>query len=451
MFNQDINSRFNDWLLHPAETLDFEVKRWLDMTDAESHGTIAKALIALENNGGGFLLIGYMEDGTGNLIPDPSRPISLEPYNTDSINAIIKKRAEPAFHVEVRFQTHPHTAEQYPLVIVPGASKVPVRSDSATPNGTLKQNTYYIRASGPESRAPNSASEWDALIRRAIQKQREEIVSLIRTILPTSLEVADHNSSDEKEILHSFVQECTEKWSKLNNELADDSLAKIKLGYFSFAARVVGKNRNITLHQIIHLNESSRRYTGWPVFVTIHDPKVKPQPVDGRVEAWLAHVNYPDVGMADFWIIDPKGNFFLLRGYQEDSNGIDFKFGKSGISFELTLPVWRVGEFLLRISDLADVMFEDEYEVFVECTWTGIAGRSLFSHNHRRMIFDRKTSQTDTVTTTGKFSQQQLKDLLPDVVKSLTHPLYAHFDFFEPPNSFYMEEIGEMKSNSSRY
>ena len=59
LLNRDINSQFEDWLISPMETLNIEAKGWLDMDDVESKGTIAKALIALENHGGGFLVIGF--------------------------------------------------------------------------------------------------------------------------------------------------------------------------------------------------------------------------------------------------------------------------------------------------------------------------------------------------------------------------------------------------------
>jgi hypothetical protein len=35
MRNMDVNRRFSDWLLNPRETLDFEVKGWLDLSDEE--------------------------------------------------------------------------------------------------------------------------------------------------------------------------------------------------------------------------------------------------------------------------------------------------------------------------------------------------------------------------------------------------------------------------------
>ncbi|MFO1338562.1 MAG: hypothetical protein U1F53_10045 [Burkholderiaceae bacterium] len=92
-------------------------------------------------------------------------------------------------------------------------------------------------------------------------------------------------------------------------------------------------------------------------------------------------------------------------------------------------------------------MFEPGYEVLVECTWTGLAGRRLFVHNMRRFIPGGYAASEKTVTTKGKFPQQVIRDLLPDTVKALTHSLYEHFDFFTPPDSFYSEELGEMTKN----
>ena len=73
------------------ETLDIEAKDWLDMDDVESKGTIAKTLIALENHGGGFLVIWFTEDSTGVLSPGRGRPQSLNQFGTDEVNAIIKE------------------------------------------------------------------------------------------------------------------------------------------------------------------------------------------------------------------------------------------------------------------------------------------------------------------------------------------------------------------------
>lgn len=417
------------------------------MTDAESHGIVAKALIALENHGGGFLLFGYKEDAAKKLVPDPAHPASMKPYLTDAMNAILKKRAEPSFHVEVTLQLHPLTKEEYPLVRVTGRSKVPVRSDSATSAGSLKQYVYYVRAPGPESRGPLNAAEWDALLRRALLNQREEIIGLLRTLLPSVSDLLITTPTNEQHVLHAFAEVCADRWKSLNDALPADHPSKITLGHFSFVARILGTAKGLTAREIIDANQSARRYTGWPVFVTLHQEQTKPKLVDGCIEAWLAHINYPDVGHADFWRIDPKGNFFLLRGYQEDSLDPEKGFGKPGTLFEATLPVWRLGEFLLRVADLAELMYEPGFEVIVECEWNGLASRHLFVHNMRRYVPDGYATAENAINTRGKFAQQVVRELLPDTVKSLTHSMYEHFDFFAPPDSFYSEEIADMTKN----
>ena len=443
MLNRDVNSRFEDWLLNPRETLDFEVKQWLDLDDVEHQGLVAKALIALENHGGGFLLFGYM-DVDGMLVPDPKRPSSLEPYLTDSINAIVKRRAEPVFHVEVALQRHPDTGEDFPLVRVAGSSRAPVRSDSETPGKSLRLNVYYIRAPGPESRGPLNAAEWDALVRRAVRNQRDEVIDLLRTLSPDGSLRGTAPQVTEADRLREFNDKAKTRWGALNAALPDDHAGKIKLGKFAFSARILGKSKGLGAQAIIDANQSARRYTGWSAFVTLHQEESRPRLVDGCIEAWLATSPNPDVGHADFWRIDPKGNFFLLRGYQEDSTDVYRAFAKPGKVFEVTLPVWRLGEFLLRVADLGEVMFEGDFEIVVICNWTGLQGRRLSVHNSRRFLAGNYISSVDSVSTEGQVTLNDVRDLLPETVRSLELNLYEHFDFFTPPERFFKEELDEM-------
>ena len=47
----------------PREDLGVEYKDWLDLTTNEHKATLAKAAIALANHGGGFIVIGFAEQG----------------------------------------------------------------------------------------------------------------------------------------------------------------------------------------------------------------------------------------------------------------------------------------------------------------------------------------------------------------------------------------------------
>ena len=118
--------------------------------------------------------------------------------------------------------------------------------------------------------------------------QREEIVGLLRAVLPAAPDLLSPAQVDEQHALHSFAEAATARWQLLNNSLAPDHPSKITLGYFSFAARILGTSKGISAKAIIEANQSARRYTGWPVFVNMHQDQTKPKLVDGCIEAWMA-------------------------------------------------------------------------------------------------------------------------------------------------------------------
>lgn len=424
------------------------MKEWLDLSDKGACGTLAKAMIALENYGGGFLLIGFSED-SGRLAPSLKRPQNLDQYSTDRINSIIEKHAQPSFHVHVTFQRHRESDEEFPLIQVAGASKVPVRSCRDTHNGTIKRNVYYIRRPGPASEAPLDGAEWDALIRRCVINQRSEIIDLLRSFTPGVAPGNLKTLTDERAALNQFVTDSHNRWTSINSSLAGDNSSKIKYGWFSFACQIVGQSKSVSPKFVLESVERLRRYTGWPIFVALHQPESRPKLKDGVIEASLTKLKMPSPAHADFWRIHPDGYLYVLRGYQEDDLETLAGSGKGlapGRGFDLTIPVWRVAEFLLRSEELAHTMFEEGFSLLVRCEWSGLQDRKLLSFNSRRILFDAHRCATNDITTEGKFTQGAINDMLPDVVRSLTMDLYQHFDFFEPPDKFFDEEISLMRS-----
>lgn len=451
MLNKDINSRFEDWLLNPAEGLDFEVKSWLDLLNdgGEARGTVAKALIALENHGGGFLLIGFKENDEKRLVPDGNRPENLEQYGSDSINAIIKKCAEPVFHVDVTFQKHPESGEDFPLVRVRGTSRVPVRSCSGTPKNSLRNDTYYIRRPGPASEPPKDGTEWEQFIRRCVLNQRAEIVEILRSFIPNVASGSIQALADERFSLNKFCTDSYARWDLINSSLPDNHPSKIKYGTFSFGCQIIGNSKKLSPSEILSAVERLKKYTGWPIFVALHQKDTSPYFVNGCVEASLVNIKYPSSAHADFWRIHPDGFCYILRGYQEDD--LDTLSGAQnqrnpGTGLDLTIPIWRVGEFLLRVEELGRAMYEDGFSLLVRCEWTGLRDRKLFVFNNRRMFFDGQICHEDKVVTEDKFPQAAVTDLLPEAVERLTSNLYQHFDFFQPSGQLYIEELEYMRT-----
>lgn len=452
MLNQEINSRFNDWLLNPTEGLDFEVKGWLDPnTNVEDRGSIVKAIIALENHGGGFLLIGYTENSEKQLIPDQNRPDNLEAFSTDAINGYLRNYAEPVFHVDVSIQTHSETGETFPLIRVHGTSDVPVRSAKDTPGRKLINNTYYIRRPGPASQSPIYGYEWDQLIERCVLKQRSKIIDTLKSFSFLTSENRESEKPTNQDDLKKFTDESFAKWRTLNEALPADNEAKIIHGTFCFSCQINGVSRNLSPPNILNVIEGLRRYTGWPILVVLHQTKTKPYIADGVLEASLIELQSPNSARADFWRVSPKGFIYLLRGYQEDALEMltqTTNQRKPGTGIDFTLPVWRVAEFLLRIEELARSMYEPGFSLSVTCEWNSLQNRELFAFNSHRLLFGGRICKADHVSTCGTFTQDEVIEFLPDVVKSLTAELYEHFDFFTPPSDFYEQEISRLRTGA---
>ncbi len=155
--------RLADLLVDPCEDLDFEVKNWLDLQGNNDKAIIAKAVMALANHGSGFLALGLTETDEG-IVEAEGRPATLDGYSQDLINGIVQNYCDPPFHCAVHVIANPGGA-LFPIVVVPGGHRVPVRARRAGPNGNIVQNhAIYIRKPGPRSEIPQSAQDWDELL-----------------------------------------------------------------------------------------------------------------------------------------------------------------------------------------------------------------------------------------------------------------------------------------------
>lgn len=112
------------FLTHPREDLHVEIKSWLDLTDEKQKADLAQAMLALANSGGGYILLGFIQEG-GNYVPQQSCPEDLKMYSHDSVNGIVQSYADPAFQCKVYHVNHPHTGEVFPIILVPGATAFP--------------------------------------------------------------------------------------------------------------------------------------------------------------------------------------------------------------------------------------------------------------------------------------------------------------------------------------
>jgi hypothetical protein len=89
-------------LSQPRETLGVELKRWFDPTTDEGIAKIAKACIALRNNNGGYLLIGFDDEGNPDVTNAPAHIATT--YSSDAIQRVVSQFASDLFPVDVQFR-----------------------------------------------------------------------------------------------------------------------------------------------------------------------------------------------------------------------------------------------------------------------------------------------------------------------------------------------------------
>lgn len=449
--------RLADLLVAPREDLDCEVKNWLDLQGSnDDKATFAKAVLAIANHGGGFVIIGLLETDAG-VVEAEGRPATLDAYSQDQINGIIQNYCDPSFHCAVHVVANPAGAI-FPVVVVPGGHRVPVRARRAGPNGnTIQNNAIYIRKPGPRSETPQNAQDWDDLLARCLRNRRDEMFDQIRDLITGAVPQLEQPPGPAR--LDEWITSARARWSGLANALPEGVGPRLPHGRYCIAYEIIGERRQIPAAQFPEaLKSSVVRHTGWPPFWYPTRAGIVPYPVDGAVECWLGGDDQTPLGArdaahSDFWRIHPDGLAFLLRGYQEDGGDVQ-RAGQPPIPpasvFDITLPVWRIGEALLHARRLATNLFEGPTTIKFSATYEGLAGRSLISIDGRRDVWDVMVAHQDSITLSTHIDAQAIDPNLPEIVHPLLSPLYALFDFFELPMQLVAEELARLRGNPLR-
>ena len=134
----------------PHEAINIELKSWIDPKSPEGEQKIARAALALRNQNGGYLVIGF-NDKTGKPDPVPAGVNVRLQYHTDEIQKIVSRYAWHPFVIETHF---PETGGvEYPVIRIPAGFKTPavckadlsVKCPGSKERYLLRAKDIYVR------------------------------------------------------------------------------------------------------------------------------------------------------------------------------------------------------------------------------------------------------------------------------------------------------------------
>jgi hypothetical protein len=273
-------------LTAPAEALDVEYKTWFDLKSNDEHKAIlAKAAIAIANEGGGYIVIGMREERP-NLVSE-MRPAEIAAYDQDMVNQIIRRFASPQFHCTLTTLRHPDTGHEHAVIGVPGGFAFPVMSQSGTPQNSIRPHLCYMRKPGPESAPPENQADWERLLNRCLRNRREDMLDAIRTIVeggvpPVALEKTDAERQS------AFVKSSHARWEALTANLDSNAPERCPLGRYELDYALSGDFEQPNLSKLIEvLHRAVVRGASFLLFQIPSQHELQPAPFGDGIECWL--------------------------------------------------------------------------------------------------------------------------------------------------------------------
>ena len=413
----------------PEEKLQVEYKRWLDLGDAREAALLARAILALGNSGGGWVVLGFT-DSNGTLAPDTERRNLAVGYTVDAVHSIIKKYVEPPIEVSLMEVHRSDRVGPFVVCGVPGGHAHPLLAKRGSPNNgkTLVAGRPYIRRieCGPSSAEPSTLEDWRGFIRRMVRADRTALLADFRAVL----EVPRGNDVEAEvgKEMNAFLEDCRQRWrAGFATAEAGNHQQDLRYGSFEAAYRLIdGRGFDKAANLRDALVNAEAPMDGWPLWMVFARGDLEPKPMDGGIETRVDD---------DFWRANVTGSFYHVRPHLEDlleSRGrIDIKPGEV---MSDVLQMQLVAQTLAHADHVASVVEADAFEVSFR--WTGLKGRSLENLEFlgRGSFHGRNCAQSE-FQVRRRIERAHLAVTMTDHVHAIVAPLDELFSFYVLPST----------------
>lgn len=432
----------------PAEGLNVEVKRWIDPTANPGIEKIVKAVLALRNRNGGYLVIGF---DNMTLAPDSGHepPNVRSTFHIDVIQGQISRYSSEPFEVAVGFGLR--NGIEYPAIVVPPGVQIPVaaKRDLIDNGKTLIRNgAVYFRTlttNGTPSSAEAQPDDWreilgicfdnrEADIGRFIRRQLGggEITSLMTALRDAGLVNPIPSPPTLRDRAETLLGEGEKQFQLALKNRTLDAAAETLVESGSWSAALVIDPPKVDARPdrsfIAKIASINPNLTGWPIWLdTSASSTVENRPIV-RENAVQSLIVFYGVGShIDFHRLDPKGRFYLRRVLQDDAVPSRVT---PGTALDPILVILRVAETIA-----VGITFAKELGWSVEQTrlgfafrWQGLAGRELSQWSDPYGGIDWGKAHDNQITTYTEMSLDTPISAVAPFVEQATRDLFVLFN-----------------------
>jgi hypothetical protein len=382
----------------------------------------------MANAGGGYLVIGFPEGTDSKPQKDPN--ISDEiiaTYEATALPQMVAKKVRGTIKLDLVVHHVDFEGKRYPVLEIGEFSVSPFfcNSDHRDAKGKqiLRQGALYIRTANSNTEEISNPEEWEKLMRIAMRKRNDELLERFSKLL----EQAQKGSI--------AIDETKKKgpikppaWFSEQRAIAEKAMteAGFKKHYFEVMSYLPNNSSKWNQAQLLDsMTKAVLRNTGWPQGVVLHVDDHKPKAVKDGIQATI--VAKRSFVSFDHWGLSQKGDYYFCRTYHED-----FLENKEVATLGFDTRIWRIAEAIDHTFSLySQLEVDPQQQVMLEITHKGLKGRYLTANDPRRLMWEDRTSEVETITWKTETTLDGLKAHRSAFIHEAIKELTVYFDFFE--------------------
>lgn len=443
------STQINQLVNTPRESLSLELKSWIDPNSNTGIAKIVKATLAMRNNDGGYLLIGFNNaDGSANIDDAPDNVEQL--FHVDKIQGYISRFSSEPFEVSIHYPVI--NSKNFVVIDIPKGVRTPVATKSSLDDSDkplIRADKVFVRtlnANNTPSTAEAKWKDWPEITEKCFENRESDVGRFIRRhlssvtsenfkeILSTLLESTASVQSTDSDNLIQFLKNSHQRYE---NIVGERKIELPKHGSMEVGVKINGEINVFTPNRdFLNLIMSTNpHYTGWPVWVdssSFTNADSHPFVNNGTWEALITSLDNSFTDHIDYWRLSPDSQFYLYRAFQDDIGGSN-RAPQPGTALDFGLAILRAAECVAVSIAFAKAMgCSEDSSINIVFKWSGLQGRILSSWTDpSRHLSYRKTAYQDEVVSTIEIPIDTAQGAVSGYVHQIISRLFEVFDGFE--------------------